>query len=229
MPTAEEGFVQGHQNIWDIPLHEGNWCIMARTNRIASTYANALRDEGWIYSRFGHPSIPTRMYEAIVDWERLCKGSELFIPELRNIYSFMESETEVAHGFGPKSQKMRQFDEEVPINMETAKKSLGLLVNENMRWHEALGKIDDDNRNYILNALKRGENVKNPRITVSTIHSMKGGECDNVVVVPDLSRAAYREYQQNPNTEHRVYYVATTRAKKSLHIMEPSTPEHYLL
>jgi superfamily I DNA/RNA helicase len=229
MPTAEKGFVQGHQNIWDIPLHEGNWCIMARTNRIASTYANALRDEGWIYSRFGHPSIPTRMYEAIVDWERLCKGSELFIPELRNIYSFMESETEVAHGFGPKSQKMRQFDEEVPINMETAKKSLGLLVNENMRWHEALGKIDDDNRNYILNALKRGENVKNPRITVSTIHSMKGGECDNVVVVPDLSRAAYREYQQNPNTEHRVYYVATTRAKKSLHIMEPSTPEHYLL
>jgi len=229
MPTSEDGFVQSHQDIWDVPLEEGNWCIMARTNRIASTYANVLKEDGWIYSRFGKPSIPTKMYEAILDWERLCKGDELFISELRNIYLFMDIEKEITRGFGPKSQKMREFDEETPINMETAKKSLGLLANENMRWHQALGKIDDFNRTYILSALKRGDNVKNPRITISTIHSMKGGECDNVVVIPDLSRAAYRKYQTDPNTEHRVYYVAVTRAKRSLHIMEPSISEYYSL
>ena len=79
----------------------------------------------------------------------------------------------------------------------------------------------------VLNALKRGDNVKNPRIKVSTIHSMKGGEADNILVVPDLSYAAHKEYQTNPATEHRVYYVAVTRAKQALHIMLPQTSRCY--
>jgi len=56
---------------------------------------------------------------------------------------------------------------------------------------------------------------------------MKGGEADNILVVPDLSYAAYKEYMGNPATEHRVYYVAVTRAKKALHIMLPETNRYY--
>ena len=227
--TLEEGFVQSHQHIWDVPLDEGNWCIMTRTNRIASIYEEALKKEGWIYSRLGHPSIPVKMYDAIIDWERLCKGKDIFSPDLRNIYSFMEIGGEITKGYGPKSKKLLKFDPEIPINMQTAINSLGLKINENKEWNKALSKIDDGTRHYILNALKRGEDIKNPRIMVSTIHSMKGGECDNIVVVPDLSGAAYKEYHKNPNTEHRVYYVAVTRAKKSLHIMEPAFDEFYSL
>jgi hypothetical protein len=169
------------------------------------------------------------MYDAIIDWERLCKGKDIFSPDLRNIYSFMEIGGEITKGYGPKSKKLLKFDPEIPINMQTAINSLGLKINENKEWNKALSKIDDGTRHYILNALKRGEDIKNPRIMVSTIHSMKGGECDNIVVVPDLSGAAYKEYHKNPNTEHRVYYVAVTRAKKSLHIMEPAFDEFYSL
>jgi superfamily I DNA/RNA helicase len=56
---------------------------------------------------------------------------------------------------------------------------------------------------------------------------MKGGEADNIIVVPDLSYAAYREYNRNPSTEHRVFYVAVTRAKESLHILYPQTNRAY--
>jgi superfamily I DNA/RNA helicase len=58
---------------------------------------------------------------------------------------------------------------------------------------------------------------------------MKGGEADNVLVVPDLSHAAHREYQRGPDTEHRVFYVAVTRAKQALHIMLPETNKCYEL
>ena len=108
-----------------------------------------------------------------------------------------------------------------------ARDTLGLLVEGDTRWHRALNKIDLETKNYVLNALKRKDNVKNPRIKISTIHSMKGGECDNIVIVPDLSYAAHKTYRRDPSIEHRVYYVAVTRTKQSLHIMMPETKEFY--
>jgi superfamily I DNA/RNA helicase len=33
----------------------------------------------------------------------------------------------------------------------------------------------------------------------------------------------FAEFQENPDDEHRVWYVALTRARKSLHILQPQT------
>ena len=229
LPQDHEGSVRYHQNLWDIPMQEGEWCLMARTNRIASYYAAELRDEGWVYSRNGHPSIPTKTYEAIMDWESWCKGTPIEPTKIRNIYTFMKVGEGYERGYGPRSRNLLAMEEEESYTMDYAKESLGLCVNETIRWHRALGKIDLETKNYILNALKRGDNVRNPRIKVSTIHSMKGGESDNIIVVPDLSYAAHREYQKNPATEHRVFYVAVTRAKQSLHVLYPQTDRNYVL
>jgi superfamily I DNA/RNA helicase len=226
-PTKDDGSVRYHQNLWDIPLQEGEWCLMARTNRIASYYASELRNEGWVYSRNGHPSIHLKTYEAIMDWESWCKGGPLAPTKIRNIYTFMKVGEGFIKGFGPRSKNLLSMDEEESYTIQYAKDNLGLWVDESMRWHRALGKIDLETKNYILNALKRGDNVKNPRIKISTIHSMKGGESDNVIVVPDLSYAAHREYNRNPSTEHRVFYVAVTRTKESLHIIYPQTDRYY--
>ncbi len=226
-PRDEEGSYHVHQSIWDVPFDEGEWCVMARTNRIASHYAQALRDEGWVYSRNGHPSIPTKTYEALHDWEQWAKGEPLTPTKIRNVYTFMEMGEGYSRGFGARSKALLGLDPEAEIGMSEARDKLGLLLDGSVRWHRALSKIDLDTKNYVLNALKRRDNVRNPRIKVSTIHSMKGGEADNILVVPDLSHAAYREYMDNPATEHRVYYVAVTRAKKALHIMLPETNRYY--
>ena len=228
-PKDEEGLVQFHQNIWDVPLHEGEWCLMARTNRIASQYAQALREEGWVYSRHGHPSIPAKTYEALHDWEQWAKGEPLVPSQVRNVYTFMRVGEGYSRGFGARSKALLAMDSDAEISMSDARDKMGLLLDGSVRWHRALGKIDLETRDYVLNALKRKDNVRNPRIKVSTIHSMKGGEADNILVVPDLSYAAHREYQTNPATEHRVYYVAVTRAKRALHIMLPQTNKSYPL
>lgn len=228
-PKDEEGTVQQHQSMWDVPLDSGDWCILARTNRIASQYADALQDEGWVYSRNGHPSIPPRIYDAILSWEDLTKGKAVSASEIRNIYTHMKANAGYKKGFGPRSKALLGIDEEAFVNMDYARDHLGLLQVGDIRWHQVLDKVTRDMQHYLLNALRRGDNVKNPRIKVSTIHSMKGGEADNVLVIPDLSYAADREYQKDPSTEHRVYYVAVTRAKKTLHIMEPTTDKYYTI
>src|SRR5262245_9266926 len=47
-------------------------------------------------------------------------------------------------------------------------------------------------------------------LTVGTIHSVKGGEADHVLILDDLTTA---QVQGDHDALHRLYYVATTRAK----------------
>ena len=63
--------------------------------------------------------------------------------------------------------------------------------------------------------------TKVPRITMSTIHGAKGGEADNVLILQDISYAALKKNDIDPDELHRLFYVGVTRAKKSLHILEP--------
>ena len=226
-PKSEDGLVRYHQSLWDVPLHEGEWTIMCRTNFILSGYANMLRDDGIVFSRNGKMSIPTKTYNAVTDWQRLIKGNVVTIQQLRNIYSFMSSGVSVKRGFGPRSKMMMSLDSETEVSYQDAVDAMGLMVDREKDWNFALDKLDTDTQVYILSALKRGENLESPRIKLSTIHGMKGGESENIVVIPDLSPAAYQSYLSNPDTEHRIYYVAVTRTKNTLHFIEPQTNRYY--
>lgn len=63
-----------------------------------------------------------------------------------------------------------------------------------------------------------------PRVMVGTIHSFKGAEADHVVVSPDLSPAAYEEYVCGDSRNvTRAFYVALTRTRDRLTILEPSS------
>jgi superfamily I DNA/RNA helicase len=74
--------------------------------------------------------------------------------------------------------------------------------------------------------LARGENIiKAPRIIMSTIHGAKGGEADNVLLLPDITKSAVDANDIDPDDLHRLFYVAVTRAKKALHILEPKNYE----
>ena len=89
-------------------------------------------------------------------------------------------------------------------------------------WYDVLNNVDGRDLTYIRRLEQIGEKVDgDPRIKVSTIHMAKGGECDNVVVLTDLGQLVYKSYLKNPDDEHRVFYVAVTRAKHNLHIIEP--------
>lgn len=66
-------------------------------------------------------------------------------------------------------------------------------------------------------------------IWIDTIHSVKGGEADNVVLLTDITKQVLRNLQENPDSEHRVFYVGTTRAKHNLYIMDPQERYEYPL
>jgi superfamily I DNA/RNA helicase len=50
-----------------------------------------------------------------------------------------------------------------------------------------------------------------------------------VLLLPDMSNRTWNGYHTDPDAEHRVFYVAATRARKTLHIIRPRTDQFYPL
>ena len=112
------------------------------------------------------------------------------------------------------------FHDEETYTMEECVAEHGLATEE--VWFDAFFGLDTNTINYIRSMLANKEKFsQNPRITLSTIHAAKGGEADNVLILPDITKSAVDNDDINPDELHRLFYVAVTRAKKSLHILEP--------
>ena len=71
--------------------------------------------------------------------------------------------------------------------------------------------------------LRQEENLhKDARVQLSTIHSAKGGQATNVLLILDNTKTI-REAVEKSNDKHdeeqRVWYVGVTRTKQNLYIM----------
>ena len=89
-------------------------------------------------------------------------------------------------------------------------------------WYDAFTS-DYEECLYIREMLSNREELnKQPRIKLSTIHSAKGGEADNVLLILDNTktiRDAVEKSSDKQDEEHRVWYVGVTRTKQNLYIM----------
>lgn len=89
-------------------------------------------------------------------------------------------------------------------------------------WHEAFTRMPEEDKQYYISLLRRNESLtKNPRININTIHGVKGGEADHVIMLTDMARGTWDAAANNYDAEHRVWYVGATRCKESLNIIMP--------
>lgn len=77
---------------------------------------------------------------------------------------------------------------------------------------------------------ERGLDVFNetPRVTLSTIHGVKGDEADHVALLTDMAAASQRTLDSDPDAEHRVWYVGASRARDGLYLISQSTQTAYM-
>lgn len=222
-PRAVAGAVEYITDLAQIDMSQGTWLLLGRNVFLLEQYNNHCLASGLIFtSTLGSP-IQDGSLRAIVTWENLRKGLAQPVGSILKCYELMTSKVGVAYGF---KTQLENEPEHHLITLDKLKSSFGLLVNS--IWHEALDKIPAQEREYFIAALRRGEKLlKEPRIRVSTIHSVKGGEADNVVICSDMAPRSYAEMESDPDSEHRVWYVAVTRARERLIIIQPKTNYHY--
>jgi DNA helicase-2/ATP-dependent DNA helicase PcrA len=216
MPRQEMGDLTRYSDVTQVDMSQGEWLVLTTANHFLDDIKDLCELQGWYYSHKHRNSIKLDLLLAIQTWEKW-RTIETTLPvaSIKNIYSYLGDN--VTKGY----QKGKTMDEnEEGYYIEECTADHGLQTTE--VWYKAFDGLDTDTENYIRNMLSNKEKItQTPRITLSTIHGAKGGEADNVLLLPDITKSAADHNDINPDELHRLFYVAVTRAKKSLHILEP--------
>ena len=222
-PKSEQGKVKRVTHLRHIDLSEGNWLLLGRTKKIRNEMIEGhLKSLGMWYGRGDHRPISRTVLNAIYAWNRLQDNQTISYGDVQYIYNQIVAKGRLKRG----AKTFKDEDKDKIYTLDILKKDHGLLVDG--QWYEVMNKISEYDVAYIRRLLDLGEDLqKEPRIKTSTIHQAKGGECDNVVVLTDIGKIVYKSYTKNPDDEHRVFYVAVTRAKENLYIVDPQTTNFY--
>ena len=218
-PRDFDGEVRTYHRFEDVPVGQGQWLILASTNYLLNPVHEWLKSMGIIFERNGVSSITDAVYNAVLNWERLRKGMSISYESVKTVYRYLDTEA-VERGH----KTFKHGDPTLLYSMPELQSKYGLKTD--LIWHQALTKIGEDKRDYLISVLKRGNNLSDTRrVRLSTIHGAKGGEADHVLLLMDLSPKFAKEYAHNADNIHRLFYVGVTRAKKSLHLVMPQKIE----
>ena len=199
----KEGMVDYITAIDDAPLYKGNWLVLARTNDRLEKLKPILKDMGIYFQFKGRKSFTASLFRSILNYTRWQnKGDKLSLSELKDIFEC--------------TQSYHTLSEERLYDL----KEFGF--SNTQRWYDVF-KINPDECLYIREMLRQGEELnKDARVQLSTIHSAKGGQADNVLLILDNTktiREATEKSDDKHDEEHRVWYVGVTRTKQNLYIM----------
>jgi superfamily I DNA/RNA helicase len=93
-------------------------------------------------------------------------------------------------------------------------------------WYDAFNWSYDDIV-YYRHVIQHKTDTSKSKIIVDTIHSVKGAEADHVVLLLDITKKVKDNFDRDPDSEHRVFYVGCTRAKSSLTLVHSSSKYGY--
>jgi len=93
-------------------------------------------------------------------------------------------------------------------------------------WFETL-MLEPEQIIYYRDLIRLKSDVTSNKVMLNTIHGVKGGEADNVVLIMDFTKSVKLNMERNPDAELRCLYVAVTRAKKNLHIIASTSKNGY--
>jgi len=220
-PREKEGTVNFHTSYEHIDMSSGEWLVLARNNYSLNAIEDFLKITGVFYQRNERYSVRKSLLDAIYAWETLRKDNKVSLKQVKKVYACMSAGKGIQRG----KKNLKTADEDLLYDLDTLEKEHGLLVNT--IWHEAFDRIGIQEREYLISCLRKEEKITKPRVKLSTIHGAKGGEADNVLVLTDIANSSWVEMGKNPEGENRIFYVAVTRTKENLHVIQPMTNKYF--
>lgn len=214
LPVGEGGNIFQDEDLYELPIESGEWMILVRNAKFSDFAKRMLEQKGFLYNdnRFKNNkrSIKIEEAQAITNWEKLRKGEAISMGAANELIKRINPKVTMA-------SSAEVFMKDMPF-VESFKKQ---------PWYDVFNKsMHPRHVEYIRSCLRNGQKLTDkPRITVSTIHRVKGGEAENVAIIPDYSYLSAQFLDSDD--EHRVQYVAVTRAKNNLYIIRPETEYFY--
>lgn len=196
---GREGSVEWIKDPFDVDLSEGSWLLLTRTRGQARKLSEVPRMLGIPYTLLGTPAVDGTLVKAILAYEKWRGGEAIDVDAAALVLRYLPD-----HGLTD-----------------------GVGVQHPI-WHDAMTEIPIEDRLFMIACRRNGEALNTPsRVHVGTIHSSKGREADNVLLMTDLTRKVYHGMRRNEDAEHRVFYVGVTRASQRLHVCLPRNSYGY--
>ena len=212
-PKSKSGQLSYYHDFQDVDMRKGEWFVLARTRHMLNDLENVLYSQGLYYKNKFKKGYEKDLYEAVIDWEEWRKNKHLDHEKIKRIASYMTP----AHYA---KEELQYLDKEKFYSMEECYQGHGLKTK--IVWYTAFDSAPLKQIKYIRKMRENGEQLnKPPRILLSTIHGVKGGEAENVVLLTDLSNNTQKSMDRFPDDENRLFYVGATRTKDHLHIIRP--------
>lgn len=197
-PSKEGGLARRVATLYALPILKGDWLLLARNGFMLKQYEDFCIEQGVMFDSAGYGPSKWPELKALVNYERWRKGME--VPD---------EAVEQINKFSSRSLVDRDRNNFLP-------------------WFEHFDLFDHTISEYFRRCKRNDEKILGkPRIKINTIHGAKGGEAENVCILTDLANTTWKAMEENPDEEHRVFYVGVTRAIDNLYLLEPLTNKSY--
>jgi len=206
-PTPEEGTLKIFFSIDPINLSKGDWYILARTNDLLKPILKDLRRRGVYFETKDGRSMNESLYRDILNWEAWKKGKELNTIEVQRLLERFD-------------KKLKETEDKL-FKLSDLKKEYKL--DSQLQWYDAFTAVTPNTKTYIRTMRSNGEDLRlKPRVKVLTLHSSKGGEATNVIILQNQTRNTIKGATKTimkQDEEQRVWYVGLTRCSKNLFLI----------
>ena len=205
------GVLRWYRRLEAVPdMTQGSWLLLARNKHLLRQFKNEAHKRGVYFTGRAGDSVDKRDVAVIQTYEALRRGGAVSATEARQVLTAIGAPPQQLDPEGEHTGASMGLGEAMPI------------------WHEAFTRMPQRKRVYIVECLRRGEKLQHPpRVRIDTVHSAKGAEADNVVLLTDMTGRTKAGARQHPDDEWRCLYVGMTRASQALHMMLPGTVNHY--
>ncbi len=196
----------GGEVVWsadpaEADLSSGTWLLLARNTAFLPHLEEECQLQGVTYTVRGRPSVDPEDVKAVRAYEHGRTGERLADGEVELVAARM--------GIAPESYRWE-------------------IGRDRGIWHDAFTAMPARRRAYYLSVLRAGRKLTTPpNVRIDTIHSVKGGEAENVMLLTDLARRTEEHMWREPDAEARVWYVGVTRARERLMIVQGMTGREY--
>jgi superfamily I DNA/RNA helicase len=200
-PDKENGEISRISSLSDLKLSKNkDYLFLVRNRHQLKEIKERIEELGMPYKIMNKKSTDCDEVDAIKSWESFRKNKEISFKEFENILQFAPT--------------LKKYDRnKIPENLK-------------VEWFKIMTAMKRDKMIYFRRFLENEYRFSaEPRIKLSTIHQSKGGECENVIITTDVSYTTWKNISSDD--EHRVWYVAISRCKQNLIIIQEQSNLFY--
>lgn len=203
----------------------GSVLYLYRNHKYAQDVITHLKAEGEPYILGHAQSIHRDVASAIITWEDLRKGKLVEVEGLELVFTYA-SLRRLSQAWRDSARGIAA-DEHGKLSGPDLCKCAGWSGSVfNIAWYDILDRLKEDQfyLRKVVQKYGRDGLTRVPRVRLSTIHGIKGGEADHVVLLTAMSKLVKKGMETDEDAERRVWYVGLTRARVSLALVGSDNP-----